>query len=68
MQSAGTHWANYQSIITVDHPSAVGAYSAVSGSLFGSGGPSYTDVRQGAVGDCWLEASLAGRCVFCPTT
>jgi hypothetical protein len=34
-------------------------YSLVNGTLFGPGGPSYLDVRQGGVGDCWLLASLA---------
>jgi Calpain family cysteine protease len=28
-------------------------------SLFNSGGPSYLDVEQGVIGDCWLLASLA---------
>ncbi len=27
--------------------------------LFGPNGPSYLDVQQGDVGDCWLESSLA---------
>ncbi len=31
----------------------------VNGTLFGSTGPSYLDVAQGAAGDCWLMASLA---------
>jgi hypothetical protein len=63
--AAGTAWANYQSAttstitVTVDHPAAGAAYSPVSGTLFGPGGPSYLDVRQGNVGDCWLLASLA---------
>jgi hypothetical protein len=65
--SAGATWANYQSATTspiqnspvVDHPAATSAYSPVSGSLFGPNGPSYLDVNQGAVGDCWLLASLA---------
>jgi hypothetical protein len=35
------------------------AYSPVNGTLFGPGGPSYLDVQQGGVGDCWLMASLA---------
>ena len=30
-----------------------------SAQLFNNGGPSYLDVEQGAVGDCWLMASLA---------
>jgi hypothetical protein len=34
-------------------------FAAVSGTLFGPGGPSYLDVRQTNVGDCWLMASLA---------
>ncbi len=63
--AAGTIWANYQSATTfqstvvVDHPAADTAYSPVSGSLFGANGPSYLDVQQGQVGDCWLMASLA---------
>ena len=63
--AAGTTWANYQSATTfqntvaVDHPAAATAYSPVYGSLFGANGPSYLDVQQGAVGDCWLLASLA---------
>src|SRR5208337_3804884 len=63
--AAGTTWANYQSAttfqntVTVDHPVAATAYSPVSGSLFGANGPSYLDVHQGALGDCWLMASLA---------
>jgi hypothetical protein len=35
------------------------AYVPVYGSLFGPGGPSYKDVQQGAIGDCWLLAGLA---------
>jgi Calpain family cysteine protease len=59
----GTTWAvNWQSAVTgiwVDHPTAATAYTPVYGSLFGAGGPSYLDVHQGAVGDCWLLASMA---------
>jgi hypothetical protein len=61
----GTTWATYQSVttsgmtLTFDHPSGGAAYTPVSGALFGANGPSYLDVQQGAVGDCWLLASLA---------
>jgi hypothetical protein len=41
------------------HPLADTTYSPASGTLFGPAGPSYLDVQQGAVGDCWLMASLA---------
>jgi hypothetical protein len=44
----------------VDHPTTVTPYTNVSGTLFGpSGQPSYLDVQQGMIGDCWLMASLA---------
>jgi hypothetical protein len=65
--SAGTTWASYRgvttpagaTVTTVNHPAAAAAYVAVNGSLFGPNGPSYLDVRQGQVGDCWLLSSLA---------
>jgi hypothetical protein len=34
-------------------------YSYASGTLFGPNGPSYLDVEQGVLPDCWLLASLA---------
>src|SRR6202030_1842757 len=47
-----------------DHPSAATPYGTTTyalagGALFGSGGPSYQDVFQGEMGDCWLLSSFA---------
>jgi len=33
-------------------------YATASGTLFGANGPQYTDVHQGAVGDCYFVATL----------
>lgn len=46
-----------------DHPDAsysglTVTYQASAGTLFGSSGPQYTDVHQGAVGDCYFVATL----------
>jgi hypothetical protein len=60
--TAGTSWAPYQCATTsvvVDHPEAATGYTPVSAPLFGPAGPSYLDVVQGNLGDCWLVASLA---------
>jgi hypothetical protein len=61
---AGTTWSSTQSATTMldvalNNPTANVAYSTVNGTLFGTNGPSYLDVQQGQVGDCWLMASLA---------
>jgi hypothetical protein len=48
------------------HPLASTTYSQVNGTLFGAGGPSYKDVQQGSVGDCWLLASLAETAARAP--
>lgn len=45
--------------LAATHPEAGVAYSPASGPLFGPGGPSYRDVQQGDLADCWLLASLA---------
>jgi len=47
-----------------DHPTIYtgyiqSSYALASGTLFGSGGPSYQDVAQGELSDCWLLSSLA---------
>ena len=49
------------SISPLADPASDTAYSPApaSAQLFNNGVPSYLDVEQGAVGDCWLEASLA---------
>jgi hypothetical protein len=43
----------------LDRPAAGGGYSQVSGQLFASGGPVYTDVHQGSLADCAFMSSLA---------
>ena len=69
--SAGSDgpWSAPRSAYTlVDHPAVDYtdlpkgvslSYVNVSGPLFGSGGPVFTNIHQGAKGDCWLMASLA---------
>jgi hypothetical protein len=42
----------------LDRPTASGTYRAFTGQLFVNGA-TYTDAKQGAVGDCYLIASLA---------
>lgn len=55
--------------ITVDHPGAGGtAYSQVNLPLFSGSGPTYADVRQGQVGDCWLLAGMAEVAARSPNT
>jgi hypothetical protein len=56
-----------QTGVTVDHPAAATTYTNVSAPLFGPNGPSYLDVRQGGVGDCWLLSSLAEVAVRDPS-
>ncbi len=57
----------------LDHPaplSGVAAYAPAQpqDTLFGPGGvPSYLDVEQGGVGDCWLMASLAETAARAPS-
>lgn len=43
-------------------------YATASGSLFGAGGPKYTDVVQGAVGDCYYVGTLAEIAQQSPST
>lgn len=47
-------------LLGTDLPTALGSYKVDSDPLFGgSGGPSYGNVNQGSLGDCYLLASLA---------
>ena len=41
-------------------------YQYTNGTLFGSG-VSYTDIRQGGVGDCWFVASLEEAVLLAPS-
>src|SRR5204863_2649239 len=46
-----------------DHPDAsypgqTVTYTTAAGTLFGANGPQYSDVHQGAVGDCYFVATL----------
>jgi hypothetical protein len=43
----------------LDEPTAAAVYRGVSGTLFGPNGPTYLDVQQHRLGDCWFLASLA---------
>jgi calpain family cysteine protease len=57
----------------VDHPDAsysglTVTYATAAGTLFGSGGPKYTDVHQGAVGDCYFVATLGETALRSPAT
>jgi hypothetical protein len=60
ISQAGAHFKPVGSIPLAD-PSAGAAYSPAPASalLFNNNQPSYLDMVQGAVGDCWLDASLA---------
>ena len=50
-----------------DHPAANGTYVQFAGSLFVNG-PSYTDIRQGTLGDCYFMSSLAETALKDPST
>jgi hypothetical protein len=58
----GSGWNQFQLDPAIPaNPAAATGYSPApaSASLFNNDSPSYLDVEQGAVGDCWLVASLA---------
>lgn len=48
-------------VTEIDHPTEdlTSTYTVINGTLFGPNGPLYSDVYQGSLGDCWLEASFA---------
>jgi hypothetical protein len=51
----------------LDRPTTSGTYRQFAGSLFVSGA-AYTDIRQGAVGDCYFVSSLAEAALRNPAT
>jgi hypothetical protein len=59
--SATVTWIPWECPPRVANPDAETSYSPAPATapLFHTGGPSYLDVEQGQVGDCWLMASLA---------
>jgi hypothetical protein len=44
------------------------AYAAAKGALFGAGGPKYSDVVQGLLGDCYYVATLGEIALKSPST
>ncbi len=56
----------------LDHPNVTvgsyngGTYQVATGLLFGAGGPVYTDIQQGNVGDCYLLAALGATAARSP--
>jgi hypothetical protein len=56
-----------------DHPLATYGnttftYTVAKGNLFGAGGPKYSDVMQGALGDCYFVATLGEIALKSPST
>jgi hypothetical protein len=49
-----------------DHPQTSYAYQRAAGVLFSSAGPGYPDVRQGALGDCYLLAAMGETALRAP--
>jgi hypothetical protein len=49
------------------YPGVAVTYATASGTLFGAGGPKYTDVKQGAVGDCYFVATLGETALRLPS-
>jgi hypothetical protein len=54
-------------LLGLDHPAGAVSYDPTSGSLFGSAGPSYSDVWQGNLGDCYLLAGFAAVAARTPS-
>jgi hypothetical protein len=50
------------------YPGIMVTYATAAGTLFGSGGPKYTDVHQGAVGDCYFVATLGETALKSPSS
>ncbi len=70
LQDLVDKWLLGEDLPTIDMQNLSGesvSYAPASGTLFGSGGPSYRDLFQGAEGDCWLLASFAETAAIDPS-
>jgi Calpain family cysteine protease len=70
LQDLVDQWFLGEDLPTIDMSSLSGesvSYAPASGTLFGSGGPSYKDVAQGEEGDCWLLAAFAETAAVDPS-
>lgn len=70
--AAGSSASQLQQLVNkwflgLDRPATSSTYAPVSGSLFVDG-PSYRDINQGGVGDCYILAALAETALKSPAT
>ena len=70
--AAGSTSAKLENLVNkwffgLDRPTSTGTYRYFSGQLF-VGGATYSDIKQGAIGDCYFLASLAEVALKSPTT
>lgn len=70
--STGSAWGTVAAVTTstsnpqIDNPISLTGYIAAPNPtlLWGTNGPQYTDVQQGAAGDCWLLSAYASIAAF----